>query len=41
MNKFLEELIELNRLERKLKELEPVEANIKAPVTKLENQKKL
>ena len=40
MNKFLEELIELNRLERKLKELEPVETNIKAPLIKLENQKK-
>jgi predicted nucleic acid-binding Zn-ribbon protein len=40
MNKFLKELIELNRLERKLKELEPVEASIKAPLIKLENQKK-
>jgi len=39
MNKFLKELIELNRLERKLKELEPVDANIKAPLIKLENQK--
>ena len=40
MNKFLKELIELNRLERRLKELEPIEAGIKAPLIKLENQKK-
>jgi len=40
MNKFLEELIDLNRVERKLQELEPVEANIKLPLSKLENQKK-
>jgi len=39
MNKFLEQLIELNRLERKLKELEPVEAGIKAPLEILINQK--
>lgn len=40
MNKFLEELIELNRIDRKLEELEPIEKSIKAPLIKLENQKK-
>ncbi len=40
MNKFLEELIELNRLERRLQELEPIEKSIKAPLLRLEAKKK-
>ncbi len=40
MNKYLKQLIELNQYDKKLEELVPLEKNIKAPLTKLENQVK-
>jgi predicted nucleic acid-binding Zn-ribbon protein len=39
MNKNLEQLIELNRIDRSLAELEPVEKKIKAPLLKLEQKR--
>jgi predicted nucleic acid-binding Zn-ribbon protein len=38
MNKYLKDLVELNKYDKKLEELVPLEANIKRPLTNLENK---
>jgi len=40
MNKYLKQLVELNKYDKKLAELVPLEINIKKPLTKLENKVK-
>jgi len=40
MNKYLKELVELNKYDKKLAELVPLEENIKRPLTRLENKVK-
>jgi len=40
MNKYLKQLVELNKYDKKLAELVPLEVNIKKPLTKLENKVK-
>jgi len=40
MNKYLKELVELNKYDKKLAELVPLEASIKRPLTTLENKVK-
>jgi predicted nucleic acid-binding Zn-ribbon protein len=40
MNKYLKELVELNKYDKKLAELVPLEASIKRPLTNLENKVK-
>jgi predicted nucleic acid-binding Zn-ribbon protein len=41
MNKYLKDLVELNKYDKKLEELIPLEATIKRPLTNLENKVKL
>jgi len=41
MNKYLKQLVELNKYDKKLEELVPLEANIKKPLTNLENKIKV
>jgi len=40
MNKYLKDLVELNKYDKKLEELVPLEENIKRPLTRLQNQLK-
>jgi len=40
MNKYLKELVELNKYDKKLADLVPLEQNIKRPLTNLENKVK-
>ena len=37
MNKYLNQLVELNQYDKKLEKLIPVEENIKKPLTSLQN----
>jgi predicted nucleic acid-binding Zn-ribbon protein len=40
MNKYLKQLVQLNKYDKKLEELVPLEENIKRPLTRLQNQLK-